>query len=520
MKKFWKPFRVIVSLVVLLSITFLFIDFRQLLPSHWYDSITYFQFVPSALKFFHLAGILSAGFLVVLLLTLLFGRVYCSILCPLGIFQDVTSYISRKFRTKKFRFKYAKAHHVWRYVFLGLAVIPILFGSIILTGYLDPYSNFGRIFSGFGKPLYTLSNNLLAAILVKFKIYAIAPFDVARFDWGVIAFPLVVFGVVVWMSATKGRLYCNTICPVGTFLGLLSKVSLFRVKINESTCNQCGKCSFSCKSQCINIKDQTVDNSRCVGCFNCLQACDKNSIGYKFGYARAPKNEPVEADQSKRTFIAGSVVLAVGLFGFTKLVKGAEKPDAKGRIAIKKKNYCTPPGSVNMDRFKDICTACHLCVSACPNNVLQPSMLEYGWSGMLQPFMDYKSGFCNIECTKCTEVCPTGAIKPLTKEEKRSEQIGIAHFVQTNCIVYQDETSCGSCSEHCPTQAVKMVNYKSGLTIPHVTPEICIGCGACEHVCPAKPHKAIYVEGSTVHKVAQKPNNDKIENKQLEEFPF
>lgn len=520
-KKFWKPFRVIISLVVLISITFVFIDFRQLLPSKWYDAILYFQFVPSVLKFLNWAGILSLGFLVVLILTLLYGRIYCSVLCPLGILQDVSSYISKKFQ-KKHKYKYAKPYTIVRYVFLGLAILPLLFGSIYVLYLLDPYSNFGRIFSGLGKPAFMLANNFLVDILLKFKVYSISPYDIARFDMALVAFPIIVLGIVVWMSITKGRLYCNTVCPVGTFLGLLSKFSIFRVQFVKSTCNKCGKCSFSCKSQCINIKEQTIDNSRCVGCFNCLSACDKNSIGYKYAYAPVKKNEAIATDESKRTFLAGSVVLAGALIGLSSKSKANpnEAPEGDQPIPIKKQNYCTPPGAIGISNFKDACTACHLCVSACPNKVLQPSLFEHGWSGMLQPFMDFNTGFCNPECIKCTEVCPTGAINPLTIESKKEVQIGIAHFIKRNCIVYTDETSCGSCSEHCPTQAVKMVDYKDDLTIPEVTPETCIGCGACEHVCPAKPHKAIYIEGNLEHKVAQIAVEEKMETKKLEEFPF
>lgn len=519
-RKFWKPFRVIVSLIVFISILFLFIDFRQLLPSHWYDVITYFQFVPSILKFIGWAGILSLGFAIVLLSTILWGRVYCSTICPLGILQDTLTFVSGKFR-KKFKFKYSKPHNVWRYSIFGLTVIPLLFGSITILYLLDPYSNFGRIASDLGRPIFMLLNNLLVKIFINFKIYWLSPFDISKFDWIAVVFPVFILGVIVWMSVTRGRLYCNTVCPVGTFLGLLSNFSIFKIKIDQHSCTQCAKCAFVCKSQCINIKERTVDHSRCVGCFNCLSTCDKGGISYKLTYTSQKKKEPKASDESKRSFIAGSVLLAGAIIGISKSSKAQEKlAQSGGQKTVTKKNHCTPPGSDNIEHFKQACTACHLCVSACHAGVLQPSLFQYGWTGMLQPFMDYSSGFCNFECTKCGEVCPTGAIKPLTKEEKKTCQIGKAQFVWEYCIVYTKETSCGSCSEHCPTQAVRMVAYKNGLTIPEVTTETCIGCGACEHVCPVKTTKAIYVEGSLIQQKAKKPEFKKLENKQLEEFPF
>jgi len=152
--------------------------------------------------------------------------------------------------------------------------------------------------------------------------------------------------------------------------------------------------------------------------------------------------------------------------------------------------------------------------------VLQPSLLEYGFSGMMQPFMDFDANFCNYECTRCTEICPNGAILPLTVEEKLVTQIGIVRFEERNCIVVIDETSCGACSEHCPTKAVRMVPYKGELTIPEITPEICIGCGACEYACPVTPHKAIVVDGLVEHAIAQKPEEEELEGKPLDDFPF
>ncbi|MDP4210034.1 MAG: 4Fe-4S binding protein [Bacteroidota bacterium] len=536
MTKLWKPLRIIVSLIILLSVIAVFIDFKQVFASQWYTKATYLQFLPSLIKFFSVAGLISAGFIIVLILTLLFGRVYCSTICPLGIFQDIVSFLSKKLRTKKFRFKYAKANNILRYTFLGLAILPVLFGSIYILYLLDPYSNFGRFVSDLGRPLYIKVNNLLASILIKHNVYSVSPYDIVKFDWLTIIFPAIMLVVVVWLSLTRGRLYCNTVCPVGTFLGLVSKISIFKLKFDESKCTKCAKCAFACKSQCISIKDQTVDFSRCVGCFNCLNVCDNNSINYKLSLPKKKETITLDegpADPSKRNFIAGSVLLAGAMIGLSKLAKAQETSsktnelpepasDEKrtNHVKIDRKNYCTPPGSKSISHFKDACTACHLCVSACPNGVIQPSLFEYGVTGMLQPYMDYRSGFCNYECTKCGHVCPTGAILPLTHEEKVVTQMGVALFIKTNCIVYVEETACGSCSEHCPTQAVSMVKYKGELTIPHVTPEICVGCGACEKVCPAKPNKAIYIEGNPIQQVAHKPEIKKADDKKLENFAF
>jgi len=525
-----KPFRIIVSLVVLLSIAFIFLDFRQYLPPSWYHTITYLQLVPSIRKFTIAAGILSGGFIIVLLLTLLFGRVYCSMICPLGIFQDIISFFSKKFRRKKFRFKYSKPKNGIRYLFLALAVVPLLFGSITVLGLLDPYSNFGRIFSDLFRPVYLAGNNMLSELLIKMKIYSMSPEDFSHVHLATLLYPIFILALIIWLAVKWGRLYCNSVCPVGTFLGLLSGFSLFKINIDKQSCTKCAKCAFVCKSQCINLKDQSVDFSRCVGCFDCLSSCESNSISYKLSIpvvkqpTKQKPGQPVPAGQGRRKFLSNSVLLAGTLIGISGTSTAQQRQhrhrNRKEPFPVKKEHPCSPPGSVSLEHFNNSCTACHLCVTACPNGVLQPSLLQYGLEGFLQPYMDPTNGYCNFDCTVCGEICPNGAILPLTKEEKQVTQVGVAKFIKHNCVVHTDGTLCGACSEHCPTKAVKMVPYQGTLNIPEVDPEICVGCGACEHACPVQPYKAIYVDGHAVQQFAKKPEIKKAKEEVIEEFPF
>jgi len=492
----------------------------------WADRILFLQFVPSIIRFLTIPALVTAGFIAILVLTALFGRVYCSAICPLGVFQDVFSRISKKLHLIK-RYKYKKAMDYLRYPLLALTIIFILSGSLFVLNLLDPYSSFGRIFSDIVRPGLIVLNNWIAALFGKFNLYFLTRQNIALITWDTVFIPALTLGLVVWLSLYFGRLYCNTLCPVGTLLGLLSRISLLKIRMDASTCTKCGKCSFACKSSCINVKTLQVDFSRCVACYDCISVCPENSIRYSI--SKREKIKEIPTVTSKREFISKTFLYGLALAGLSKKSFANEHKHKHehgqgernaGKIVNKKNHPVSPPGSVSLEHFNDRCTACHLCVSICPTRVLQPAFLEYGFTGMMQPRMDYSIEYCNFECTRCGEVCPTGAILPLTVEDKKLEQIGKVQLIIEKCIVYTDNTACGSCSEHCPTQAVKMVPYKEDLTIPETDETICIGCGACEFACPVKPHTAIFVDGNAVHQVAQAPQQEELKVEEGDAFPF
>ena len=514
--------RIIISVLFLFFLSSIFLDFRELVPETWYNSILFLQFVPSLFKFVKVLSIVALGFVVVLILTVLFGRVYCSTICPLGILQDFFIFLSRKFKIKR-KHKPAKSYKILQYILLAIALFILLFNSNFIINLLDPYSIFGRIASDIFKPVLVGINNLLSKGLEKVHIYILYPVTYHGYHWATIWISLVMLAGVMWLDFYRGRLYCNTICPVGTFLGLVSKISIFKLKFDSATCTKCGKCSLVCKAGCIDFRNINLDFDRCIGCFNCIDACESNSIRYKFSFAWSAKDEKMEFEQSKREFISKAMLYGIGLLGFSQSIKAIqkEKTNENDKLIPEHKTYpVSPPGSKSLEHFKSSCTACHLCISVCPTGVIQPSFLEYGFTGMLQPRMDYHTNYCNYECTKCGEACPTGAIMSLEKETKKLTQIGRVHFELNNCVVYTDNTACGSCSEHCPTQAVRMVPYKDGLTIPEIHSDICIGCGACEYACPVRPYRAIYVDGNPVHKTALKPHFKELKVENQEEFPF
>lgn len=512
-----KKIRQAVALAVFIVFCVIFLDYRHLIPEKYFDIPLWFQFVPSAIKFVTIGVVAGSGFLAVLLLTILTGRTYCSFLCPLGILQDLFSRIGGKIKRRFKRFGFKRPHTVLRYSLLAVTVLVVSFGGIYVLSLLDPYSIFGRFATYFAKPVILALNNFLSVILEKFDVYTIAHVQIPSFSALVYIIPAGFLLLVGILSITKGRLYCNSICPVGTFLGLISKISLLRIKFDESKCTKCGRCAIACKSFCIDFLNKKIDNSRCVECFNCINSCPDKALSYSLVTTGKKKTE---TDSEKRNFIGGLILILTGLSVKSLAQEEEQKVEHKASTVKEKKTFpVSPPGSTGIENFNSKCTACSLCISACPNNVLVPSLVQYGITGIMQPHMDYHKGFCAYECTRCLEICPTGAIMPLELEAKKLTKIGTAIFVRDNCIVETERTACGACAESCPTKAVHMVPFEGNLTIPETNDEICIGCGHCEFACPVVPYKAIYVDGIPVHKAAKKPENVQTDLKH-EDFPF
>ena len=517
-----KPIRLGVSIILLSLIACLFLDFRNIIPSSTTRVLVYLQFVPSLLKFLNTAALAAAGFIFVVITTVLFGRIYCSSICPLGTFQDFLSFVMRKNWNFK-DFQYATPHNSIRYSILILTILFLIAGIGFLLNILDPFSSFGRIVTNLFRPIIIFVNNISSIVLEHLGLNILY-----RVQWTVVSpismgFSIGTILLILWLSAKHGRLYCNMICPVGALLGLISKISLFQISINPDQCKGCLLCERVCKAECINIQNKTIDISRCICCYNCLAVCPREGLRFENTLQKRPIEKTLAPE--RRGFLINSAIWFIGLTGFTEQTNRVIKSKAT-TIPIHMKSPICPPGSQSIHFFTSTCTACHLCVSACPSRVLVPSFLEYGFWGMMQPIMNFNAGHCNYECRICMDICPSGAILQLTTEKKKITQLGVAKFIKQNCVVYTDNTNCGACSEHCPTKAVNMVPYPNPinkqLVIPKVNSDYCIGCGGCEHACPTKPYKAIYVEGNPVHMIAQKPVVNKIDQKinYNEDFPF
>ncbi|MDR1632483.1 MAG: 4Fe-4S binding protein [Dysgonamonadaceae bacterium] len=504
-----KTIRLVLALLIFIPLLLYFCDFANILPPLLHG-LAHIQVVPAIL-------VGSAGILIGLfLLTFLFGRVYCSVICPLGILQDIIAWFTRRGKKKNRKrrwFAYAKPQTILRYSLLAVCVLFLIFGITVPVLYLDPYSNFGRIAVNLFRPAVMEGNNLVNWIALKFNnydFYHVTIHTITSFSLAIAVIALLVVGLTAFL---RGRLFCNTICPVGSLLGILSGFSVFRIVLNQSKCTSCGLCEKSCKSQCIDSKEKTADNSRCVACFNCLDRCKSNGIKYQFAYAYTKKNEI--PSHSRRSFLLTGAGAMATLPFIPAWAKKGETAD------FTKLTPVTPPGSKSLAHFKKHCTACHLCITHCPQQILKPAGFNFGWDYAFKPHLTfYESAFCNYECTICSEICPNGAIERLTIEEKSVTQIGIARFDIDRCVVYTDHTSCGACSEHCPTRAVKMDPYEDALTLPHVYDELCIGCGGCESICPVRPVKAINIQAVDVHQIAKKEKEEQIEEVDQDRLDF
>lgn len=510
-----KKVRIVLSVFFFGLITFYFLDFAGIL-SNKFHVLAHMQFVPAVVSFsFIILAVLIA-------LTLILGRIYCSVICPMGVFQDVVTWISKKTAKKKKRFRFSPAKNILRWTVLAVTVIATLCGFTVILGLLDPYSAFGRMVTNVFKPIYMSGNNLLESIFSRFDNYTFYQVDASLISISSFFIGIVTFLLIAFLAWKHGRTWCNTICPVGTLLGFLSRFSLLKIRIDANKCTHCMICGTKCKASCIDSKNQRIDYSRCVDCFDCLGSCKEGALVYSLPSAAIKKKEEeqtVTSHASKRRFLVTGLTMAATA---PEIIAQSKSLLAytSGKKSYKRQTPITPPGSISQAHFQAHCTSCHLCVSKCPSHVLKPAFMEYGLEGMMQPTVCFDKGFCNFDCTVCSDVCPNSAIKPLTIEQKHLTQMGKVVFIEENCIVHTDGTSCGACSEHCPTQALAMVPYKDGLTIPHVNTDICVGCGGCEYVCPARPFRAVYIEGNEVQQEARPFTEKKEENIKVDDFGF
>ena len=496
-----RKIRIALATVMFIGITLLFLDFTGTMH-HWVSWMPRLQFLEAVLA-------LNVVVIVALIvLTLVFGRIYCSVICPLGIMQDIFGWLGKK--AKKNRYTYSKGKYVLRMAFFTFMLILLLLGGGTIVQLLAPYSAFGRICTNLLHPVWMAGNNVLAAIAEHYDSYAFYHTNIwmrALPSLIISIVTLVILAVLAWRN---GRTYCNTICPVGTALSFFAKFSWLKIHFDVDKCKNCSLCTKNCKAACIDYKTHTVDPLRCVVCGDCIKSCKFGALKYSrcssttsntrttSETSTTSTTNETNIDPSKRSFLLSSALLATAAMAQNKdKIMDGGLAEIEDKVAPKRQTPIMPPGS----HSKRNCTGCQLCISECPNEVLRPS--SDLWH-LMQPTMSYERGYCRPECNRCSEVCPAGAIKPLAHELKVSTQIGHAVWIKKNCIPLTDGVECGNCARHCPVGAIEMIpsdpDDEASPYVPAVNENRCIGCGACEYLCPARPFSAIYVEGHEVHK--------------------
>ncbi len=356
----------------------------------------------------------------VFIVTFIFGRIYCSTVCPLGLIQELCLLIYHRKKLPQHK------NAPYKYFIAAIAFGSLFGGTVWIIRLIDPYTIFGSALSG-------------------------------------TIFGLVFLSLIAILTWATGRWFCTNICPVGTVLGLISRHARNKIYLKADSCVVCGLCAQKCPAGCIDFKNKAINNETCIKCFKCLTLCHNHGLYYGRQEASVPAFNP-----GRRRFLLGAAALAV----FAAASKGGV--ELSKNIAKKMKAVILPAGAKSPERFANKCLNCNLCIESCPMKILKKANKEYP-----AVHIEYHKDFCEYDCHKCSEVCPSGAIKRLTLAEKQKTQIGIASINEDACI------QCGLCVMECPR---KIITKASG-EFPQIKPDSCIGCGACQAVCPVSAIK-------------------------------
>lgn len=389
-------------------------------------------------------GAAFAFFAIALIVSLIFGRIHCSVLCPMGTLQEALWHAARLFKPR------GKFIAPWRarYALPLLAGIGLIFTLPPLFVLTDPISTFGR---GVRSILAVSSGELFTPPIIR---------------------SLAIFAIISLFAILRGRRFCDW-CPLGTTLGLAAGVAPYGISLNKTGCVSCGVCEKKCPMNCIDSSGKLIDRSRCILCMSCTNICPKDAITYG-------KTLPAKVSGERRKFLSSALALAGGaLYSLGGPLKGLMRPPFNRAPRI------LPPGAGNAERYSSRCIGCQACAVACPVDIIK-------MKGMIQPELDYTGDYCQYSCTLCGAACPTEAIAHIGPEEKRRTRVATSELFLDRCVVVEKSQACGACAEVCPTRALRMEPYDAdysdkNLTIPVYDEPYCIGCGACLFACPAEP---------------------------------
>jgi len=484
------------------------------LPSGWLN--LFFNIDPlsgfaTGIASWVLQALLLLG-LISIAVTVFFGRFFCGWVCPLGTLNQMMSSFKseRKSRRGKSLIDSNKYHkyQAWKYYILIGLVFLALAGSV-QTGLFDPITIMGRSMGLVVIPAVNLALTSLATTLSNSSLTIFGSVGAFIFWAGsgtVVYLKQPHFHGVFWLglifltillaNRIFTRFWCRGLCPLGAFLGILSRYSIFGLYKKVENCTDCNLCLLHCQGGDNPHSDIPHRRAECHVCLNCRAACPESALEFRFQPYLKQYN-PKPDLTTRRTILAG----IAGLAAFPIIRSGDKFADEA--------SFIRPPGSLIEKDFLKQCIRCGQCMKICPTNALHPALLETGWEGIFSPVLIAKIGYCEHFCTLCGEICPTGAIQKLSSDEKFGQsgpppvKIGTAFFDKGRCLPWATGTTCIVCEEWCPTspkaiwlEDTELVDRKGNITkvrVPRVDIDKCTGCGACEYACPVSGKAAVYV---------------------------
>jgi MauM/NapG family ferredoxin protein len=420
-----------------------------------------------------------------IVLTLVFGRFFCSWMCPMGVLHHMLGFLGRKRKVlQRVEQNVPRSSHKIKYAVLAVMLGLAAAGSTQI-GLLDPIASTWRGLSTSAIP--AASNTALGLYQGE-----------RHFQWG--TFITIVFFGALALNFVYPRFYCRVLCPLGALLGLLSKFSLFRISKDPNKCNECDVCGADCQGAA--DPQGTVRATECMVCLNCTAGCKRGGLAYRF--LPSLKLSRTETDLSRRKWITAGVA-GVAAVPLMRASDGVDPRPNPARVR--------PPGALDEPDFLAKCLKCDACMKVCPTNGLQPALHEAGLEGFWTPILIPRIGYCEHSCTLCGQVCPTGAIKNLKIADKVGEmpqkppvRIGSAYFDKGRCLPWGYGTECIVCEEVCPTSPkaiyfkLETITARDGtqktLKLPYVDLDHCTGCGTCENRCPVVDRAGVRVSAA------------------------